>query len=812
MFAHYFRVAFRNFWRNKIFSGINILGLSIGISSALVLFLIAYYEFSFDRFEKDRSHIYRVVMEVRGNDQVNYTASALAPLAEAASRELTGLENVVPLMQFQGNTKAKVQLPAAAGAPPDVYKSQPGIIFTSQQYFSLLPYQWLAGSAATALSKPFAVVLTQSRAEQYFPGKTAQQVIGKTITYNDSIRTTVAGVVHDLDEHTFFNAAEFISLPTVAQTNLQDNFMMHTWNDWMSYSQLFIQLSHGTTQAAMEKSLNQLLHRNYNGDAPALTLHLQPLSDVHFQYETPEHRTAHKPTLFGLLAIAAFLLLLGCINFINLTTAHSAQRAREIGIRKTMGSMRPQLVTQFLCETLFITTLATMLSIGIMPLLLNIFRHFIPDGLHAELLQQPSLLVFLLLLTLGVSFLAGFYPAMVLSGFKPVKVLKNQVFTDQTNKAWVRKTLTVSQFVIAQFFVIATVMVSKQIHYSLQKDLGFRKDAIVNFSAPYDTARNKPALLLQKIKAIPEIQQASLGFLPPATDGPAYTNILYNDGKQDINANVQIRWGDTGFLRLYNIQLVAGRNVLQSDTIKEFLVNETYARIMHFTNPAAAVGHMLLFNGKQLPIVGVMHDFHEQSLHGAIGPIVFAANNSHSNFFHILLYPQLQNMHTWTTALAELELVYKQVYPDSDFEYRFFDEEIARFYAAEQQTVYLLKWATGLAILISCLGLFGLVIFTTTTRKKEIGIRKVLGASVVQIVSILSTDFLKLVLIAFLIAAPAAWWAVYHWLQDFAYRTTMSWWVFALCGVAMLVVALLTLSLQTIRAAMTNPVKSLRTE
>lgn len=818
MLKNYFTVALRNFWRNKVFSTINTLGLSIGISAALVIFLIVYYEFSFDKFEKDGDRIYRVVLDAKFSGTQGYSAAVPAPLGSAMQNEVTGVEQTVPVFQFQGDATAKVAVGMHDAGRSTIYKKQTDIVFTNQQYFYLLPYQWLAGSPQASLARPFSTVLTESRAKQYFPSVPAADIIGKQITYNDDIKTTVSGIVKDLNENTAFTATEFISLPTILQTNLKSQFMMDVWNDWMAYSQLFVKLSKGHTIEKAEAQLKNLLQK-YNPDATKddnnnITLRLQPLSDLHFNnnYQGFGARIAHKPTLYGLLAIAAFLLLLGCINFINLTSAQASQRAKEIGIRKTIGSSKRQLVLQFLSETFFITLIATIVSVILTPLLLKMFVNYIPPGLHFDLLHQPYLILFLLLLTIIVSFLSGLYPALILSGYKPVLVLKNQHFINsgQTRSAGIRKMLTVSQFVIAQFFIIATLMVSKQINYSLNKDLGFRKDAILTFQTPFDTAASHGQQLLNEITSISEIEIASRGFFSPADEGAAFTNISYHNGKEEITPNVQIRWGDTNYLSVYQIKILAGRNVEQSDTIKEFVINETYVKAMGFQSPEEALGKQLNFNGKNMPVVGVMNDFHEQSLRATIGPIVFAGKRGSK--FHVRLKPNSTGNAVWQNAITKIKKAYKQIYPDDDFNYKFFDETIAKFYESEQNTSSLLKWATVLAILISCLGMLGLVIYTTNVRTKEIGIRKILGASVTNIVSILSKDFMRLVIMAFVIAVPIAWWATRKWLEDFAYRTSISWWIFGLSGIAMIIIALLTLSIQTIRSAIANPVKSLRTE
>ncbi|MEP6682282.1 MAG: ABC transporter permease [Parafilimonas sp.] len=816
MFKNYFKTAFRNFSRNKIFAGINVLGLSIGISAALVIFLIVQYEFSYDAYEKDNSRIYRVVLDANFGGVEGHSAAVPAPLSNAIEREVTGVEKTVPVMQFQGD--AKVTVTRKGNHHPVIFKKQPGIVFTNAQYFSLLPYQWIAGSAQSALKNPFTVVLTQHKAQQYFPSLSSNEIIGKQINYNNDITATVSGIVQDLNETTSFQADEFISYATISQTHLQNDFMMNVWNDWMSYSQLYVELDKASSVTATEAQLKTLL-KKYSKDAEhqysnTIVFRLQPLNDVHFNhlYASPGLRTANKPTLYSLLAVAAFLLLLGCINFINLTTANAAQRAKEIGIRKTMGSSRKQLIFQFLGETFLLTIIASFLAFCFTPLLLKLFADFIPPGLSFQPLHQPYIFLFLLLLALVVSVLSGLYPAFILSGYKPVQVLKTQSFisSSDTRNTWIRKSLTISQFVIAQFFVIATLMVSKQINYSLNTDLGFNKDGIITFQLPRDTIAAHSKQLLSVIKSIPGVEIASAGFLSPADKGMSFANVSYA-AKPDIKAQIQIRWGDTNYLKVYKLKLLAGRNVTASDTMKEFLINDMYAKILGFKKPEDAIGkYLTFFNNKNMPVVGVLQDFHDQSTHAPISPMVFAG--SLGDEFHVRLQPAIAGTDNWKNAISKIQKAFHQMYPDEDFNYQFVDEMVAEFYTSEQQIASLLSWATALSILISCLGLLGLVMYTINSRTKEIGIRKILGASVSNIICILSKDFIKLVLIAFIIAAPIAWWTSYKWLEDFAYRTQISWWLFILSGLGMLLLALITLSIQTIKAAIANPIKSLRTE
>ncbi|MFT3935021.1 MAG: ABC transporter permease [Chitinophagaceae bacterium] len=820
MLKNYFTAAFRNFRRNSFFSAINVLGLAIGISAALVIFLIVHYEFSYDKFEKDNERIYRVVLDMKFNGIGGHSAAVQAPLANAVAHEMTGIEATAPVMSFQGDGTAKVTIDRD-NANAVVYKKQDDIAFTNPEYFHLIPFTWIAGSQQAALKNPFSTVLTESRASQYFPGIPLADVLGKKIVYNDDITVYVRGIVKDLHQPTSFTAQEFISYTTIAKTNLQHNFMMDVWDDWMAYSHLYIKLAKGAAVQSEEAQLNILLNKynkNANKDAAnTMAFRLQPLSDLHFNadYNGFGQRIANRKTLYGLLAIASFLLLLGCINFINLTTAQAAHRAKEIGIRKTMGSSKPQLIAQFLGETLFITLVATLLSVALTPLLLTMFKDFIPPGLHFDLLHESSIFIFLLLLVITVSFLSGLYPALVLSGYKPVTVLKNQSFANagSNRNAWVRKTLTVSQFVIAQFFVIATLMVSKQINYSINSDLGFNKEAIITIDLPRDTVKTHPVQLLQSIKSIPGVAIASTGFMAPADNGAAFTNLMFDNGKELIKpeVSVQLRFGNPDYLRVYQIPLVAGRNVLPSDTMREVLINETFAHALGFKNPAEAVGkNVTMRRGAVLPVVGIIKDFHDVSMRGSINALIFASGNGRT--LHIKLHPNTTGVSSWKNTVAQIEGKYKAMYPAEEFSYKFMDETIAKLYESEQQTASLLNWATGLTILISCLGLFGLVIYTTNTRTKEIGIRKILGASVTNIISILSKDFVMMVLLAFVIAAPIAWWATDKWLQDYVYRTDMSWWIFVISGLLMLLAAITTLSIQTIKTAMSNPVKSLRTE
>jgi len=819
MIKNYLVTALRNLRRNKVFSLINVLGLSIGISAALVIYLIIQYDFSFEKFQKDGDRIYRVVTDMKFAGEPFNNSGVPFPLPEATRSEVSGIEECAAFW----TTNPKVSIPAGS-SKPTVFKNQDNVTFADDHYFNLFPYyKWLAGSPNNALKDPFRTVLTKSRAAIYFPGLTPSQVIGRQVIYDDSISTTVTGIVNDLDENTDFTFKEFISLSTIPGSGLKKNNGVDEWGSVSSNSQLFVKLNKGGHPARIESQLVQLRKKYIKGkdneqDANNLTIHrLQPLDDLHFNetYGAYDQPQAHKPTLYGLMLVAAFLLVLGCINFINLTTAQAAQRAKEIGIRKTLGSSGRQLLLQFLGETFLLTFLSLALSLALTPWLLHIFSDFIPKELHLNLLHQPGILLFLLALLIIVTLLAGFYPALILSRYRPVLVLKNQAFGDSatTRKAWLRKTLTIFQFTIAQIFIMGTLIVSRQIHYSINTDLGFKKDAIVSFYVPYTRARkdNQRFVLLDKIHSFPGIEQASIGSAPPSSGSTQSRTMTYQDGKKETRVELQLKYGDSNYFKVYQLHLLAGRIAQPSDTLREMVINETCRKLLGFKTPQEAIGK-LIGNKQRYPIVGVMADFHQASTHTPIKPLALATVANSEFYIHIALHPQIAGAALWSTTLDRVKKAYKEIYPEQDFKYEFFDESIAKFYTAEQNIARLLKWATGLTIFISCLGLAGLVIYTTNLRTKEVGIRKVLGASVTGIVSLLSKDFVKLLGIAFLIATPVAWWALHKWLENFAYKTSISWWVFPLSGGAMIVIALLTMSVRTIRSALANPVNSLRTE
>lgn len=823
MIKNYFKIAFRGFWKQKLFTFINIIGLSIGISASLVIFLIVNYDFTFDKFHKDSGRIFRVVSNWTFQGNPSHSYGITAPMAGTVKRNATGVQFVAPLYTLTPD----VIINRGSHAPLKL-KGQDHITLADQNYFKIFNYTWLAGSSAT-LNEPYHVVLTSDRAKLYFPKLSYDQMIGEVVTY-DTLKTTVTGIVEPLKGNTDFTCHDFISYSSAApKTQLWNDVRPDQWSSTNSASELFLKLLPGVTKANMEKQVNGLLNRfsprsaeeKKRGNTRSFTV--QPLSDIHFNqdYGTFDFSgPANKTTLYLLLAIAGFLLVLGCINFINLTTAQAAQRAKEIGIRKTMGSSRRQLVAQFLSETFLITLLAVIISVGLTPLILKLFSDFIASGVKADFIGQPTIFLFLFGLTILVSVLAGFYPALTLSGYKPALVLKNQAQSNshKTRNAWLRKSLTISQFIIAQFFIMGTLLVSKQIYYALHKDLGFKKDAIVYLSSPYKVRKaNTNKVLADELRALPGVQMVSVGTAPPSSNSTQTTIAVYKDGKKDINTPIEVKFADENYVNLYHIKILAGRNIQAGDSTTALLVNENYARVLGFADPSKLVGKELeKFNGTaNMRVAGIVGDFYTHSVQSPIKPVAILAKGANDGYqngtIHVALKPEGTNG-DWNKTLAGMGKIWKENYPNDDFSYQFYDKSIAQFYTQEEHMSILLTWAAGLSILISCLGLLGLAIYTTSQRTKEIGVRKVLGASVAQIVKLLSTELVLLMLVAFAIVTPLALLAMNKWEESYADKTTISWWIFAASGAGMLLIAFVTSSFQTIKAAVANPVNSLRSE
>ena len=815
MLKNYFKIALRNSTKNKFFSLIKITSLAIGLSASFVIGLMAYYDLTFDTFHEESEKIYRITSEFTNPEGTFYNPGVTTALATALKEDTPGLEVVAPLFLTYPlnvrNTKTD-----------QLFKNPEFVIYADNGFFRLFDYKWLAGSKENILESPNEIVLTANKANKYFPRTPMKDVVGKTLIYNDSIPLRVTGVVANFDKRTDLIFEEFISLKSASNFEIESMIDNPEWGSTTSASQLFVKLEYNVLPTTLQSELLKISKEHEDKESASFgqkrKFYMQPLSDLHFDsnYYTFDFSTgqASKSVLLSLIFIAVFLLLLGCINFINLNTAQATQRAKEIGIRKTLGSSKKQLVFQFLGETLLLTLAAALLSLVLSFWLLKLFVDFIPAGLDFSVFSEPAVISLLILLLIAVAFLSGFYPALVLSHFKTAAVLKNQALF-KGDKSALRKYLTVFQFVIAQVFIIGTLLVGKQLNFMMTKDMGIKTEALANFRTPWQhQSLDKRVRLLEAIKTISGVKEVSLSSNPPASFSTNSSHVAFYGGDEEKHTELRFLYGDENYLNLYGIELLAGRKQL-NDTIKEVVINERYMNFLGFKNPQDAIGKNLKMDEESYPIVGVMKDFNQSSLKAPIEPMAFGGDwyrkeRSRFNIIHFAL--DAKNSQSWPQTIAQIKVAWQKVYPDAEIKVNFIDDMVSRFYEQERKTSVLLSWATGLSILISCLGLLGLVVYTTERRTKEIGIRKVLGASLGELNLLLCKEFLVLVVIAFVIATPIAWYGINNWLEDFAFKTNMSWWVFLASGVAMLLLTLLIMSIRTIAKANANPVDSLRTE
>lgn len=811
MLKNYIKIALRSLWKNRISSFINIISLAVGLSAAIVIGMMVYYEFTFDKFHPDGDRTYRVASVYQDSDGISYNTGIPVPLVEEVEQNLTGIEETAFISVVK-----PFNIIINEGDSPVLEPKF--VIYTDQNYFKIFDYEWLAGNGKNQLLNPSEVVLTASRAKAYFPDSNPSQVIGRRLIYNDSINTTVTGVVADFEERTDLVFKEFISF-TTQRMGMQ---MQPNWSNVNSSSQLLVKLERGVTAATFQKQLDQVASDREDLEAKqkygeTRGFYAQPFLDLHFDENlTGLDSTvaiADKNVITTLGIIAIFLLILGCVNFINLNTAQATQRAKEIGIRKTLGSSKFQLIKQFMSETFLLTLIAGLLSVFIAFWLIYIFSDFIKDGVNLSLLREPHFFIFLVFLIITVTLMAGFYPSFVLARFKPSRVLKGDQNAD-TGSNGLRKFLTIFQFTVAYVFVIATLLVGKQINFLLDKDLGFKTESVIYIDTPSHIEGVKSReLLAQKLKSVPQIGKVSLGGGTPV-NVQYITPFTYKENYNEHTTDVNVVFGDSEFLQLYEIPLVAGR-LPRNDTIKEVVINRTALSKLGFDNPQAALNKVVNPDQSPFMISGVMENFQNGSLKYEVSAMalmgdVYRKYFSQFTTIHAAIKPgSIEDM---STALKNIEEQFNEVYPDSNLTLNFMDDTVENFYNKERSLSKLLNWAMGLSLLVSCLGLLGLVIYNTERRVKEIGIRKVLGATVTQINVLLCKDFLWLVAIAFIIATPIAYWSVNEWLQNFVIKTEMSWWIFISSGLGMLTLAVIIMSFKTIKAATENPVDNLKIE
>ncbi|MFT4203129.1 MAG: ABC transporter permease [Chitinophagaceae bacterium] len=816
MFKNYFKTAFRSLMKNKATSIINILGLSIGISAALIIFLIIQHEYSFDKWEPNGERIYRVYTQW-GELGTNSGISVLAP--KAITDKVTSIDAVAHYID-EAMDDATIEIARNGKGQRKIVNSAKGTIFADDQYFQIFPMKWLAGNPKS-LNELNHVVLSESKAKYFFPNVPTNNIIGRQLVFNDSINTVITGIVADVKQTTDFDNKIFISLKTVTETNLQKSLIgTPDWTNVSYASQCLVLLHPNANPTQVNKQIQQLFKDNIHNDNPKDIVpygRLQALQDIHLNPQVTPGNGAQK-NLRNIALLAVVLTLLAVINFVNLTTAQSTLRAKEVGVRKTFGGNKQQIIQQFLIETFLLICGATLLAFALYPVLFQAFRKFIPETMTLDVIWQPLTAIYIVSLIVILTLLSGIYPAFVMSKYQPIQALKgNTNKTGKPEKIWLRQSLIVLQFVVAQCFLIIVFVIGKQIQYVLNKDMGFKKDAIVSFYTP-DYAlgkRSQISVLAQTMRSIPGIANVSQSSGTPALIGWHSTKLTVKNGKEkkDIDA-VHVRNIDDNYLSLFGLKLIAGSNVKidTSTTVPDILINETLMKQMGFASSKAAIGALVRGgNADTSRISGVVKDFNTMSLANPIQPTVLFANDF-GYAYTISFALSSSNPKDWTKTLNDVQRAFQKAYPEKIFAYTFFDKTIESMYSQQIRLNTLLTWATGLSIFISCMGLIGLVMFMANQRTKEIGIRKVLGASIPQILGLLSRNLIGLIVLASVIAFPIAWYFSHEWLQDFAYKTKLSWWIFPVCAVGMSIVALVILWSWSLKAAKANPATVLRTE
>ena len=804
MFRNYFKTAIRNLSRNKNYALINVLGLAVGTAASLLIFLVIQFETSFDNFHKKKDSIYRVATEFHNQDGIDYTAGVSFPVAPQLRIDFPQLEEVACIFRM-GDGQITIQKDATNQQKK---LHEDNIFYAEPEFFKMFDFGWLAGNAKTSLTEPNSVVLTQEVAEKYFGDW--RSAIGKTIKHDNKYTYKVTGIIKNVPANTDFPLSVVVSYSTLKKTNIERNL-----NDWVStfgQAYTFVALPAELSLGKFNARLKSFAKKHKPAENAKDVFIAQPLSEMHYddRFGNYSNHTFSHELVKALALIGIFLITIACVNFINLATAQAVNRSKEVGVRKVLGSNRSQLAFQFLGETALITVTAVVIAVVIAEAALPFLNKLLETMMTMNFIANPILILFVVIVTIFVTLLSGLYPAIILSGFNPVTALKSKVTFKMVGGISLRRALVVLQFAIAQMLIIGMLIVVSQMDYFKNASLGFDKASIVNVAIPGDSiSHTKIDYLRNNLLKDPDIKNVSFSYASPSSDGNWQSDFKFDHATKNTDFSANLKWADADYFKTYNMQFVAGRPYYQSDTIREFVVNETLLRKLGIRNPKDAIGkEMSFWDGPfKAPIVGVVRDFNSFSLKQPMAPVVLSTWKDVYQTINIKMKAGAEK-----STLAFVEKLWSQVYPDYVYQYQFLDETIANFYKQENQLSMLYKIFAGIAIFISCLGLYGLVSFMAVQRTKEMGIRKVLGATARNIVYLLSKEFTLLIIIAFAISAPDAYYIMHKWLQNYTYRIQLGVSIFLLAIIGSIIIAWITVGHRAIKAAVANPVKSLRTE
>lgn len=791
MLKNYFKVAFRNLARNRTYSMVSLAGLTLGLTVALVLVLIVRFENSFDSYHPRAKNIYQVkAYDKFGEPQTHAPQGAVKALRE----EIAGVEIAANVYRWD---------PQVIRVNDKVLK-QENAFFLHPEFLTMIDIEWKFGSAETSLQKPYQVVLDEPTAKKLFG---PEDPIGKTIRYDNVMDLQVSGLIAKVPVNSEFQFQMIMSYQTLAKYRHDFQNDDH-WGGGDSWFHGYVLVNEQADIPAIEKQLSTMVaeHKDYNTYA---SFRLLPLAEKHFDMDSdPFNYVTPYWIVQVLITIAIFIIAIACINFINLSTAQASTRGREIGVRKVLGSNRISIIVQFFAESGVMVALSAFLASGFAMLLIPYADLLFNSTVSQSEIWSPTLIAPLVAIVLIVTLLAGFYPAMLLSGLKPVAIFKNQFSSLFGKNISLRKSLVVVQFVIAQVLIICMIIGMEQVMFFSQTDLGFDKNNVITVSMPYRDSVLLQERFKQQLSQHPEIQNITYGLTSPSSNRNWWWGGVKHSGLLNGEATFRLQWVDHNYFEFYNIPLLAGRNFLQQDTSQLVLVNEKALRDMGFDKPEEALDQSLVFWGDNTAtIVGVVKNYHSQGLKTEVPPHLYLYGNWNFQLAQIKINPS----HA-ASAIPVIEKYWKQLHPDHYFEYEYLSEALNNFYEDENKLFNFIILFAAVGIIIGCLGLFGLVSFVCSKRAKEISVRKVFGATVSNIISLLSRDFILLVFIALLIAIPIGWYVMDKFLQNYENHIDIQLSVFVTAGVITLAFALITVCARAFSTAMQNPSLTLRSE
>ena len=809
MLKNYLKTALRNLSRNKIYSFLNVLGLALGIGCALVIYKVIVFENSFDKHQENYDNIFRVVTHsIRAGD-VSKGAGTPHPVGTAIREDYPDVGKVARTHYVYGN-----QVNVKDGNELKKFLLDDGIAYVDNSFFEIFTTEFLSGDPKTALTEPNTAVISASMSRKLYGFEEGSETgaMGKTLNVGNLQDFKVVGIVSDPPESTNFPFTILLEYKSQAISNPYYG-EGKSWNSTSSTTNTYLLVNDNFNEEAFEAKLIDFVEKHYDERASERRRFVtQPLSEVHFDDEYGNYVYATSPELMKALAvIAIFLILTACINFINLATAQAANRSKEIGIRKAIGGYSGQLVTQFFTEITLITFVSLLCSLAIAELLFIQLEDVIGTQLHLDILSGFETIGFLILLLILVSFLSGFYPSILLSGMNTVKALKSKITAkDHSGGLNLRKTLVIAQFTISQFLIIGTVIITAQMKYFMRKDLGFDKEAIIKTYLP-ERDEVKTARFRSLMMESSEIQNVTFSLSAPTGNSNSHSNFNYPPLEIDEDFNASYKPADEEYVSLYGLEILAGRNIRKDDSLNHVVINQQIADLMGFKEDySRALGEKLTtgWGRSKLTVIGVMKDFHSQDLSEGFQYVILLRD---PDVYYEIAF-KTKDGANMNQAITHFEDTWEKVYPEFVLDWQFYDTELAENYEQEQSVATLMSTFSGVSIIIGCLGLYGLISFISSNRTKEVGIRKVLGASIASIIGKFTAEVLILVTIAFLIAAPAAYFILDQWLNDYEFRIDIGVGFFFIAFAVTIAIAAITISHRTISTALVNPATTLKDE